>query len=36
MNKYPIGPSVKIKFDFKLEYDLEGELENYKLSLRFP
>ena len=36
MNKYPVGPTLKIKFDFNMSFDNEGEFESYSLKLDFP
>ena len=36
MNKYPIGPSVKLKFNFNLKFDEDDELEFYEFKIHIP
>lgn len=36
MNKFPIGPTIKVKFNFHFDFDDEDEIENYKVSIIIP
>lgn len=36
MNKFPIGPTIKVKFNFHFEFDEENEIENYKVKIFIP
>ena len=36
MNKFPIGPTIKVKFNFHFDFDDEDEIENYKVNIIIP
>jgi len=36
MNKYPIGPTIKMKFNFEFDFDEENEIENFRVKIVIP